>query len=296
MPVTPPRPSDQTPVLLALGSVSLVWGLNWVVMKTALLHAGAFEFAAMRLWLAVLLVFSCIFFLRRPWRVARPAAVALTGFFQTGLTTALTLWGLSTGSAGKNAVLCYAMPFWVALLAWPFLGERPSPRQWMAIGLAALGIGLLFGGDLHGTQAEFAALGSGMSWALGIVLTKKLNVANATDPLAFSAWQTATGAVALTLMMFILPGAAPDHSIALWSALIYNAVLVYGVIWFLWFWILQKLDAGVASLGTLAVPVVGVVSGMVFLSERPSPQEWAGIVLMLLALALTASVAAQRRV
>jgi len=290
-------PAGRGPLMLAMGSVSLVWGLNWVVMKVALAGVGAFEFAAMRLWLAAAFLFACVLAMRKPLRVAHPWAITVSALLQNAITTGLTLWALNTGSAGKNAVLCYAMPFWVVLLAWPLLGERPARRQWLALALAAAGLALLVGGGIGGTlsdlAAEFAAVASGVSWALGIVLTKRLHGAADTDPFTFAAWQTLIGAAGVSLLTLAFPGKATEWTLALALALAYNALLVYGLMWFLWFWLLQRIEAGIASLGTLAVPVVGVLAGLVFLNERPTALEWCGMTFTLGALAITASVAAR---
>jgi len=262
-------------------------------MKAALAYMGALQFAAVRLWLASLVLFGCIFALKRPLRVARPWAVAVTGLFQVAITTALTLWALAAGSAGKNSVLCYMMPFWVVLIAWPLLGERPSRRQQVALALAGAGLLLLVAGGVSGTLADLAATLAGVSWALGVVLTKRLQVAQATDPLAFSAWQSLVGAVVVGLLALASPAGPAQWSGTLVFALAYNALLVYGLTWVWWFWILQRLDAGIASLGTLAVPVVGVLAGVAILGERPTPAEWAGMALVVAALLITASVSAR---
>ena len=164
------------------------------------------------------------------------------------------------------------------------------------MGVAAAGLALLVGGGLGGTLADLAAVGPGVSWALGIVLTKRLHSATDTDPLAFTAWQTLVGALGASLVALALPGKAPERTPTLILALAYNAVLVYGLVWFLWFlWflLLQRIDAGIASLGTLAVPVVGVLAGVAFLGERPAASEWLGMGLTLAALMITASVAAR---
>lgn len=278
---------------IALAAVSTVWGLNWVVMKAALVHIDAIQFAAVRLWLAVFFLFGCLALIRKKLRVSRPWAVAVSGLFQTGICTALTLWALAAGSAGKNAVLCYTMPFWVLLLAWPLLGERPSRRQWWAIAAAAAGLALLLAGGVTGTLADLAATGAGLAWAIGIVLTKRLNAAQANDPYAFSAWQTLVGAVFLAALGLAFPGADAQWTPTVLFALGYNAVLVYGLMWFAWFWILQRLDAGIASLGTLAVPVIGVLAGMAVLGERPTALEWTGIALIVCALLTTTSIVAR---
>jgi drug/metabolite transporter (DMT)-like permease len=278
---------------IVLAAVSAVWGLNWVVMKAALAHIGAMQFAALRLWLAALFLFGCLALLRKPLRVARPWAVAATGLFQTGICTALTLWALAAGSAGKNAVLCYTMPFWVLLLAWPLLGERPSRRQWWALSAAAAGLALLLAGGVAGTLADLAATGAGLAWAVGIVLTKRLNAAQANDPLAFCAWQSLVGAAFLGVLALAFPAAPAQWSATVLFALAYNALLVYGVMWFAWFWVLTRLDAGIASLGTLAVPVIGVLAGMAVLGERPTALEWTGIALIVCALLTTSSIVAR---
>jgi drug/metabolite transporter (DMT)-like permease len=276
-------------LLAALGAVSLVWGLNWVVMKAALEHIGALQFAAARLWLAAAFLFGCLLAMGKPLRLARPGAVAVSALFQTGITTALTLWALDLGSAGKNAVLCYTMPFWTVLFAWPVLHERPNARQAGAIALAACGLFLLVGGGVGGTLADVAATGAGITWAIGIVLTKRLQATHAADPFAFSAWQSLVGALTVSALLPFFPAAPAQWSTVLIGALAYNAVLVYGLMWFLWFWVLQRLDAGIAGIGILAVPVIGLLAGVALLGERPSAPEWAGMALIALALALNLS-------
>jgi drug/metabolite transporter (DMT)-like permease len=77
-------------------------------------------------------------------------------------------------------------------------------------------------------------------------------------------------------------------------ALVYNGVLISAASLVLWFWLLRHVDSGIASLGTLATPVCGLIAGMIELGERPSAQDWAGIALVVLALSIT-GLAAHRR-
>jgi drug/metabolite transporter (DMT)-like permease len=56
------------------------------------------------------------------------------------------------------------------------------------------------------------------------------------------------------------------------------------VAWFLWMFILKKLPAGVAGMGSLAIPLVGVLSAWLQLGERPGLLEGAGMLLIVLAL------------
>jgi drug/metabolite transporter (DMT)-like permease len=63
-----------------------------------------------------------------------------------------------------------------------------------------------------------------------------------------------------------------------------NANYDHAIAWFLWLYILEKLPAGVAGMGSLAIPLVGVMSAWLQLGERPGPFEAAGMLLIGLAL------------
>ena len=70
------------------------------------------------------------------------------------------------------------------------------------------------------------------------------------------------------------------------GGLIYSAVICQVVATLLWFYILNKLPAGAAGMGTLATPVIGVICASVELGERPSFLEGSGMLLILAALAI----------
>ena len=127
---------ERTAALAALALIAFVWGYNWVVLKQGLRDAGPYEFFALRFAIASLCLFGALAATRRPMRLTHAGAVLATGLLQTTATFALTGWALVSGAAGKSAVLCYTMPFWVTLFAWPVLGERLGRAQWTALGVA----------------------------------------------------------------------------------------------------------------------------------------------------------------
>lgn len=279
---------ERPAALAALALIALVWGYNWVVLKQGLRDAGPYEFFALRFAIASLCLFGALAATRRPMRLTHGGAVLATGLLQTTATFALTGWALVAGAAGKSAVLCYTMPFWVILFAWPVLGERLGRAQWSALGVALTGLALLLGSGVTAGFSELLALASAVAWAAGIVITKRLQTRHRVDTLALSAWQSALGGAGLVLLALLFPSRETHWTPYLVFALLYNALLVSAICWFLWFWVLARLDAGLASFGILAVPVLGVVFGVLQLGERPRPTEWAGIGLIVVALALTA--------
>ena len=67
--------------------------------------------------------------------------------------------------------------------------------------------------------------------------------------------------------------------------MVFSGVIGSGVAYFMWFEIVRRLPAMTASLGVLSVPVVGVVSSMLMLGERPTVPDIIGFTLIFAAAA-----------
>lgn len=298
-----PKPSASSPRLAAaaaLAVLSLVWGYNWVVSKSALAYAAALDFAALRTLLAAASLFAVLAALRRPLVFKEVRGVFVLGLLQTTGFLGLTQLALAYGGAGRTAVLVYTMPAWVILFARLVLRERVTSLQWLAVVLALGGLGFLFGVVPRGTELTglVLALAAGMLWAAGTLYAKRLQTRARCDVLVLTAWQMLLGGVPLALVALALP-TAPVH----WSpyfalALAYNALLGGALAWTLWLFALARLPAGVASLGTLATPAIGVLAAWLELHEVPTRGETAGMLLVGGALALVSwqAIRAHRRV
>ena len=282
--------------LAALGLVSLLWGFNWVVMKVGLRYAHPLEFLAWRFALAAACLFGAAAWLRRPMRLTYAPQVLLVGFLQTTATFALATWALKLGAVGKTAVLNFTMPFWATVFAWPLLGERPSRGQRVALAVAAAGLLLLIRPTGVPGFPELLALASGITWGLGVVVTKRLQTRSGMDNLMLIAWQVLLGGALLLPFVLAFPGQPAQWNAELVFAIAYNGILVNAVGWYLWFWALARLDAGLGSFGVLAVPVLGAIFSAILLGERPDALEWGGMALVAAALALSARAALRPKV
>jgi drug/metabolite transporter (DMT)-like permease len=69
-------------------------------------------------------------------------------------------------------------------------------------------------------------------------------------------------------------------------ALLYNTVLVCAFAFLLWTFVMKRLPAGVAGMGTLAVPVIGITASLIELGERPDTWETLGMMLILAAISI----------
>ncbi len=270
--------------------LAFLWGYNWVVMKLALDYAGPLDFAVLRVGLGAVLVFALLQVLRVPLKPRHVGKTVWLGLFQTTGFVGLISWSLAIGDAGKSAVLAYTMPFWVILLAWPFLGERLSGMQWPAVGVALVGLVLVL--DPTATEAglvnSLLAVAAGASWAASVIIVKKIPINGRDELLSLTAWQMAFGCVPLIVVALVVPERPIEWSGYFVGALIYNAVGGTALAMLLWLYILQRLPATISSLSSLIVPIIGVAAAWLQLGERPTLSEGLGIALILAALGMLA--------
>jgi drug/metabolite transporter (DMT)-like permease len=271
--------------LLALGGI---WGYNWVVMKVGVAYSSPFDFAAMRAFLGALSLFLVMIAFRGPISPKEIPATFLLGTLQTTGVLCFSMWALVRGAAGKTAILNYTMPFWLLLFAWIALGERLRGLQWLSMGLTLTGLVFILmpfslTSDL---KSETLAILSGISWALAAIVAKKLNQRTSLDVLSLTAWQMLFGSIPLIAVALVVSSPPIDWSVPFIAALAYNVIVANALAWVLWFYALSKLSAGTAGLGTLIIPVIGILAAWVQLGERPGANEAVGIALILTALGL----------
>jgi drug/metabolite transporter (DMT)-like permease len=277
----------------ALFLLTLIWGYNWVVMKTAVKFASPFQFAALRTFLGALMLFLVLVLTKRPLALKEFPTMLALGLLQTCGFTGLLIWALVSGGAGKTAVLSYTMPFWVMLFAWPMLGEKVQGWQWLAVVFALFGIVLIFD-PLHIKGDAFSmtlALLSGISWAISAIVSKKLHQRRPElDLLNITAWPTLLGSIPIIFLALILPAPPIQWTQTFWLTIIYSIFLSGSLAWVLWLYALQRLPAGVASMASMLAPVIGVSAAWWQLNERPSNIEFAGMLSIALALVIISAI------
>ena len=284
------KPSAQGLAILALVVLVMIWGYNWVVMKIAVQYAAPFDYAALRVLLGGLSLLLVLAWRRQPIWPKRAGGAFVVGALQMSGFYGLSTWALVNGAAGKTAVLNYAMPFWVLLLAWLTLGEQVRGVQWVSVAAALTGlICILMPLSLaEGLLSKELAILSSMSWAGGVIVAKRLQQRSPLDLLSFTTWQMLFGSVPLILIALLVPSQPIEWSPAFIAAMVYSVIPGNAIAWLLWFYALSRLPAGVAGLGTLAAPVIGVLAARIQLGEELRGLEAVGMVLILGALALNA--------
>jgi drug/metabolite transporter (DMT)-like permease len=272
----------------ALALLTLLWGMNWIVMKAALFHAHPIEFNVQRTWLATLVLFCVLIARGGPLRPRNFEALVVTGFFQTTLNFGSTTMAVAGGGAGRVSVLAFTMPFWTLLIARFVLHERVRGLQAAAIACAFAGLVLVVApwswqGDL--TPKLWAVLG-GFGWAAGTVAMKYSQGDADFDMLNFVAWQMLVGIVPLTFLPWLLDVPATQWSVEQVLLFVFTGGVATAGGFLLWMAILRVLPAGTASLNMFAVPVIALLASMAIFGERLAANEWFGIALIGVGLAL----------
>ncbi|MDA8181870.1 DMT family transporter [Acidithiobacillus ferriphilus] len=271
----------------ALALLSLIWGYNWVVMKVALTDCPPLLFAALRVWGSVLVLIPLMLWMKRPLAMPSARYIIPFGLLQTTGFIGLAMWALEYGGAGKIAILVYMMPIWLIVFAWPILGERLHGLQWPALALALLGLTAIlqpwnFSGQWTGS---LLALLSGILWAAS-ALWQKRHAPPGLDLLNSTLWQAAFGGLGLTVIALWIDPLEVHWTPLFIGTLLYNVLPGTALAYFLWAYVLQELPSSIAGMGTLAVPLIGVVAAWLQLGEQPSDWEAIGIIGILIALAL----------
>lgn len=295
--VIPMPPSPTRRAIAALLATILIWGFSWIVMKQVLVYSGPIRFVALRYLLGAMVLFIALWMLRQPLKPPPLGATLLIGLCQTAAFQGLVQWALLEGGAGQVALLAYTMPFWAILLAWPWLKERPLPRHWVGLGLAALGLICILE-PWHGMGTLLSTvlgIAGGAAWAAGVVLSKRLFQRQPCSALSLTAWQMLLGSLPLCALALIVPERSIDWTPVFIAGLAYSVLLASGLAWWLWSIVLKRVSTAVASLSSLGVPVVAVLLAWLLLNEQPSPAKWLGIALVLAGLCAVNGIGLRRR-
>ena len=285
--------TDHLPARLwwLLGALTFAWGFNWTAMKLALAEVPPWTFRSLCLGLGSAVLFAAlrlggqrIAWPRGQWR--RLWALALLNISGWNM---LVAFGLTMIASGRASILAYTMPVLSIPLSVWLLGERLTRAKLIGLVLGLVGLALLIGEGFAAMGAAplgtLLALGAAASWALGTVLQKKYPVTLPAG--SYTAWIMLLGGVPIFIGAALLEdlralGNIGPRAIA---GTVYNVFIAFAFAHWAWIKLATAVSVTVFSLSIMIVPAVAVVSGIVFLGERPSVTELAALALVLASLA-----------
>ena len=272
--------------------LSVFWGSNWPMMKIGLREIPVWTFRTLCLFLGgfgVLCIAKAnglILTIPRAelWPLILVSLLNITGWHLC------SAYGLITMDAGRAVIIGYTMPVWASILGTFILGERLTFARLIGLFLGIAGLLILIGADIKALgSAPLGAifmLGAAVTWAGGTVLLKYFRW---TMPITvLTGWQLILGGIPVIIGAFILEPMTVLLHVSWQGALATGYVILIGNIFCFWAWVkvVNLFPASVASIGTLAIPVIGVLSSALFLGEPVGFREIAALILVVTALSV----------
>ncbi len=276
--------------LLALVALTLMWGINWPMMKFSLRELSPLYFRALTMTAGALFLYS---WYRaqglRMWpRGAEWKSVIAIGAPNMLGWHTLSILGVKELASGRAAILGFTMPVWTVLIGVLFLGERLTRRVAVAAAAVLIAIVLL-------TSSEFTALTgrplgivwmeiAAVCWAIGTLLMRRATLTLPVETLTI--WTMILASACLWLIALVSePWPRWQFSAAMWLSLSYSAFINYGFAQTLWAGLARHLPASTSAMSVMAIPLVGTLSATFIVGEWPHWQDYVAIVFVMLAIA-----------
>ena len=281
--------------------LAALWGASFLFMRVGAADFGPAALVFLRVAGASLLLLPLLAWrgeigaLRAQWR-----PIALVGVINTALPFALYMVALLVLSAGLASIFNATAPLWGALIAWAWLGERPTPLRGLGLALGFAGV-LWLGID----NASLRAGDAGVSPALGIAACIAATAcygwtANYTKqrltgvpPMAVAAGSQAFAALAtLPAALWWWPATLPGPMA--WAGAAALALACTGLAYLLYFRLIARVGPAKTITVTFLIPAFAVLWGAMFLGERLTPTMLGGCAVILLGTALASGLLGRR--
>jgi len=272
----------------------LIWGTTWIFIKIGLEDLPPITFAAARFILAVIILAFIIKIQKLPlpktasdWKL-----IALTGILQFSINYSLVFWSEQYISSGLAAVLQAMIMVFGLVLAWIFLpAERITRLKVFAVVLGIIGVAVIFIEQLQiNTFEAFAGciaivVGAYAAAQASILIKAK---GSRLHPASLVFTQMICGLPIIIVYALVQEG-NPLTLRWTWRAVIcvlYLTVLGTIAAFWLYYWLLSKIESTKAMMISLVTPLIAIIIGAIFLGETLPPQTFFGGVLILASIGL----------
>lgn len=276
--------------LLTLIALTLMWGINWPMMKFSLRELSPLYFRALTMTAGSIFLYS--WYRARGLRVL-PQGSEWRSVVSLGIPNMLgwhtvSILGVKELASGRAAILGFTMPIWTVLLGALFLGERLTRRTLIAVMAVAVAIALLTSSEF--TKLTGRPLGivwmeiAAISWAIGTLMMRRARLTLPVETL--TVWMMIlTSACLWFIALASEPWPVWQFSGPMWISLVYGAFINYGFAQTLWTTLARHLPASTSAMSVMAIPLVGTLSATFIVGEWPHWQDYLAIVFVMAAIA-----------
>ncbi len=258
--------------------VTFLWSTSWILIKVGIDQIPALTFAGLRYTLAFVVLLPVALVQPRHRREIfeldprQWGELTVLGLIFYTLTQGAMFVALAHLPAMPTSLILSFSPVAVALLAIPWLGERPTRVQWMGMALFLVGLWMYFFPvsvplKLLGLVAAlFGLLTNVVSSVMGRAVNRRRNL----HPLVVTVISMGVGSLALLAVGLVLQG-LPRLGWQSWGIIVYLAVINTALAFTLWNHTLQRLTAMESSIINNTMLLQIILLAWLFLGE---PLGW----------------------
>lgn len=281
-------------VVLGWLLLSVIWGTTWLAVRIGLSDLPPMTFAGIRFLTAALLLFGVIRMrrLRLPRASADWALVAQVGLLGIGVAYAAQFWGQQYVPSALASVMFATVPLITLVMAHLRLKSEPLTAAKLSGVLAGIGgVVLIFSDQIHveGTLVVWASIAFlvgafAISYTQVSVKARGLHI----EPVVLAALQMGVGGTALFAIGLVTEGnpLAITWTVSAVASLAYLSVVGSAIAFFLFYWLLKRLQVTRVTSVMFVHPVVAVFLGWLVLDESLGPRVLFGALVILGGLAL----------
>lgn len=270
------RPLTAGAIALVL-MLCLTWGFNQIAIKLVLREIPPYTQAAIRSTGALLVILAIAWF--RGVKLFERDGTLGAGLFVGaifGVEFLVIFHGLELTTASRAVVFLYTMPFFVALGAYQFLGERLRVAQWAGLAVSFAGVAVAIGVPQANVTASvllgdlFMIVGAAM-WAATTLVVKRTKLITVAPEKALG-YQVGLSIPILAFGALIAGERIPAVPGTLTISLVaFQAFWVVGLTFLLWFSLIKTYSASKLAAFTFITPLFGVVGGYLILGDQLTP-------------------------
>lgn len=270
-------PSTPTPAPLWVFDfvlLAVIWGASFLFMRTATQEFGVFATAGLRTLIGAAFLLPLLL-----WRGHATALrqygvrTLLIGVTNSAIPFACFSYALLSISTGLSAILNATVPLFGALVAWAWLGDRPTRLRMLGLAIGFAGVTALawnkasFQPDAAGQSSGWAVLAcllATLCYGISASLAKRF--LGGVPALVSSAGSQIGATAALApLMLWHWPATVPG--LQAWGAIAGLGLLCTGLAYVLYFRLIERAGPARALSVTFAIPVFAVAYGVLLLGE-----------------------------
>ena len=276
--------------LWTLITLTLVWGLNWPIMKFGVTGFPPLTFRSLSMLIGLPVLGLALVLMKIPFRIPRShwRELFTLAVFNMFIWHVLVILALPMLSSGRAAILGYTMPIFSAIWGVIWFNAPLRARQWLGVVAAGVGVLLLLWNELSHLSGQpvgvLMVLVAASTWAYGTQRLRHTPMPVPTLTIAF--WMTCMTTILLTVLACVFEQdrwQMPAESTQ-W-AIFYNALGVFAFAQAAWLTLARGLPPVASTLSVMFIPVLGVFTGAWLLDEVLHWQDWTAVVLMVVAIA-----------